>query len=123
MLPRGTESGLEYQFFFMVTTTMDSGDVHKQIPFKYAMGYPFDRPVYWEHIFHEIPNTYFHDAKIFFEQTHDLHEHYESSPYGIKQEDKHIPLYQVPIGQYAQVPIYKNVIKQYPVHHYVDIHH
>lgn len=118
MLPRGTEDGLEYQFFFIVTTTLDGKDVQEQVPFKYPIGYPFDRPVYWEHIFHELPNTYFHDVKIFFKDT----EHHESSVYGKIFDDKHVPM-DYHNGQDAKSPIYKNVIKQFPIHHYDDIHH
>jgi hypothetical protein len=31
----------------------------------YPMGYPFDRPVYWDKVFFDIPNAYFYETKIY----------------------------------------------------------
>jgi hypothetical protein len=79
MLPMGSRGGMTYQFYVMVSKQLPY-KTHTTVPMvgsgmqyvdSYPMGYPFDRPVYWEQVFYDIPNSYFHEVKIY----HEHHDH------------------------------------------------
>ncbi|XP_044272296.1 hexamerin-like [Tribolium madens] len=81
-LPRGSPEGMTYQFYVFVTKHHPY-KAHDKVPMvgsgshyvdAYPMGYPFDRPVYYEELFYALPNSYFQDVRIYHQgHTYDHH--------------------------------------------------
>jgi hypothetical protein len=74
MLPKGSYGGVPYQFYVVVSKVVPYKYRKTDIPMVgtgsqyvdgYPMGYPFDRPVYWDKVFFDIPNAYFYETKIY----------------------------------------------------------
>lgn len=79
MLPRGSEEGKPYQFFFVVYP-YEHKDIHEsyQNPFSripidvHPALYPLNRPILFEKIWETLPNVLFHEEKIYFKDVYDL---------------------------------------------------
>jgi len=85
LLPKGTYGGYEYQFFVIVYPYVPyKGQTEKDFPYYprvgtgaqyvdgYPLGYPFDRPIYYEKFFQDAPNTYYYTTKIYHRQVEDI---------------------------------------------------
>ncbi|RZC33552.1 Hemocyanin C domain containing protein [Asbolus verrucosus] len=59
LLPRGTYGGYEYQFYVIYIDN-------------YPLGYPFDRPIHYDQVFHNIPNFYAYSAKVYHRHADDI---------------------------------------------------
>ena len=79
LLPKGTYGGFEYQFYVIVSQYVPNkyhqeytneyyypkiGTGDKYID-GYPLGYPFERPIYYDQVFYNIPNSYFYTTKIY----------------------------------------------------------
>lgn len=73
-IPKGSYDGVPYQFFVYVykRTPYKAQESHiptvgsgQQYVDGFPFGYPLDRPIYFEKMFHELPNTFFYDTKVY----------------------------------------------------------
>ncbi|XP_044272322.1 hexamerin-like [Tribolium madens] len=88
LLPKGNYGGQEFQFFVIVSPyvpykyhqegydaskyyypRVGSGAHHID---NYAFGYPFDRPIHYDQIFHNVPNAHFYTTKIYHRHADDI---------------------------------------------------
>jgi hypothetical protein len=87
LLPKGTYGGYEYQFYVIVSPyvpykgqenydhakyyypRVGSGAQHID---NYPFGYPFDRPIHYDQIYHNIPNSYFYTTKVYHRHADDI---------------------------------------------------
>lgn len=86
MLPRGTEAGTSYQLFVIVypyvpvkgrTQQPDVGQLPRPgtsdiFVDNAPLGYPFDRFVKFERMWHSIPNMYFQEEKIYHKEEREM---------------------------------------------------
>lgn len=87
MLPKGTFAGLDYQFYVIVSPfvpytpgqAVDGTQFYyprvgtgAQYFDGYPLGFPFDRPIYSEPFFYNVPNSYFYTAKIYQRAVEDI---------------------------------------------------
>ncbi|KAJ8972029.1 hypothetical protein NQ314_000412 [Rhamnusium bicolor] len=80
MLPKGSSSGTPYQFYVVVYPYVPKQVVPAETyqtyfyPYvgdqvfydSYSLGYPFDKFIYYEQLFFQVPNFYSHDVMIYF---------------------------------------------------------
>lgn len=87
LLPKGTYGGYDYQFYVIVSPYVpyqgqQQADTSKyyyprvgsgaQYIDNYPLGYPFNRPIYYEQVYYNIPNAYVYNAKIYHRDVEDI---------------------------------------------------
>ena len=100
MLPKGSYGGVPYQFYVFVAKTVPYKTQKADVPMvgtgsqyvdAYPMGYPFDRPVYWEKVFYTIPNAYMYETKVYHRDSdavnYSQQEYYRQKQYYPAQRD------------------------------------
>lgn len=84
LLPKGTYGGFEYQFYVILSPYLpyqvqsDSKYYYPKVGSgaqyldNYPLGYPFERPAYYDQVYFNIPNSYVYSAKIYHRDVEDI---------------------------------------------------
>ncbi|EFA09144.1 hexamerin 3 precursor [Tribolium castaneum] len=85
LLPKGNYGGYEYQFYVIVSPYVpyqgqqtDSKYYYPRVGSgaqyldNYPLGYPFDRPVHYDQVYNNIPNSFVYSAKIYHRDVEDI---------------------------------------------------